>query len=352
MINDDNPEIVDSEKTVDQRVIEINDKLVQLSQEIQGMQKGIDEAKSLPEMQNAKKTLENIEELGSKAKTTLSVISQDAKMATESRASADKSNAEVEAILKMAKAREEESRTIQDQIAKELDDAKVNLSKIIEDSRKKIEDEHEKIEKMIPGAITAKLASSFKKRKDAISQYGWVWTTLLVAASLGLVVVGIIAIVNPGDHFWSTLPARAIVVVGLLFIEEFARRNYNIKFRLSEAYAYREALAELFYGYRSEIKGMKINDLSNNQQEIDAEKRLVEIFMHELSEEPGAEIFDKERPSSITEKILDKVTDSQAEESVVSKVVNGSLLAKVSWPIVVVCAIIMIGSILIVYINK
>jgi hypothetical protein len=158
--------------------------------------------------------------------------------------------------------------------------------------------------------------------------------------------------VKPGDHFWSTLPARAIVVVGLLFIEEFARRNYNIKFKLSEAYAYREALAELFYGYRSEIKGMKIKDVSNSQQEIDAEKRLVEIFMDELSEEPGAQIFDKERSSSVTERILEKVTDSQAEESMVSKVADGNLLAKVSWPIVVVCAIIMIGSILIAYINK
>lgn len=348
----ENPEIVDKEKTVEQLIIELNDKVALLSHEVAELRNGVAEAKTLPETQGAKKTLENIELLGATAKTTLSAIAQDAKTATEARASADKSNAEVEAILKMTKAREEESRTIQDQIAKELGDANANLSKLMEDSSRRIEEEHKKIEKMIPGAITAKLASSFKRRKDAISQYGWVWTSLLVAASLGLVVVGIIAIVNPGDHFWTTLPARAIVVVGLLFIEEFARRNYNIKFRLSEAYAYREALAELFYGYRSEIKGMKIKDASNSQQEIDAEKRLVEIFMDELSEEPGFEIFDKERSSSITEKILDKVTDSQGEESMVSKVVNGSLLAKVSWPIVVVCATIMIGTVLIVYINK
>ncbi len=352
MSDDVNPEIVDSEKTIEQRVAEINEKLVQLTQDIQEMRIGIEEAKSLPETQNAKKTLENIEDIGSIAKTALNAISQDAKTSTEARALADKNSVETEVILKSVKARESESRDLQDKITEELRSAKGNLSKIIEESEKKISEEHKNIEKLIPGAITAKLASSFKKRKDDIAEYGWVWISLLVAASLGLVTVGTIAIVNPGDHFWATLPARAIVVVGLLFIEEFARRNYNIKFRLSEAYAYREALAEFFYGYRSEIKGMKIKDASNSLQEIDAEKRLVEIFMDELSEEPGFEIFDKERTSSIAERILDKVTDSQGEEAMVSKVVNESLLSKVSWPIVVVCAIIMIGTILIVYINK
>jgi hypothetical protein len=331
---------------------EINERVVSLSQEIAELRKGVEEAKALPETQGAKKTLENIESFGTSAKATLSAIVQDAKSATEARATADKCSAEVEIILKASKAREEEGRQIQEDIEKDLNDVKAKLHDLIEESTKTIKEEHEKIEKIIPGAITAKLASSFKNRKDDISKYGWVWTLLLVASSLGLVSVGIVSIVKPGDHFWSTLPARAIVVVGLLFIEEFARRNYNIKFKLSEAYAYREALAELFYGYRSEIKGMKIKDVSNSQQEIDAEKRLVEIFMDELSEEPGAQIFDKERSSSVTERILEKVTDSQAEESMVSKVADGNLLAKVSWPIVVVCAIIMIGSILIAYINK
>jgi hypothetical protein len=352
MSNQENPEIVDTEKTIEQLVGEINERVVSLSQEIAELRKGVEEAKALPETQGAKKTLENIESFGTSAKATLSAIVQDAKSATEARATADKCSAEVEIILKASKAREEEGRQIQEDIEKDLNDVKAKLHDLIEESTKTIKEEHEKIEKIIPGAITAKLASSFKNRKDDISKYGWVWTLLLVASSLGLVSVGIVSIVKPGDHFWSTLPARAIVVVGLLFIEEFARRNYNIKFKLSEAYAYREALAELFYGYRSEIKGMKIKDVSNSQQEIDAEKRLVEIFMDELSEEPEAQIFDKERSSSVTERILEKVTDSQAEESMVSKVADGNLLAKVSWPIVVVCAIIMIGSILIAYINK
>jgi hypothetical protein len=263
---------------------EINERVVSLSQEIAELRKGVEEAKALPETQGAKKTLENIESFGTSAKATLSAIVQDAKSATEARATADKCSAEVEIILKASKAREEEGRQIQEDIEKDLNDVKAKLHDLIEESTKTIKEEHEKIEKIIPGAITAKLASSFKNRKDDISKYGWVWTLLLVASSLGLVSVGIVSIVKPGDHFWSTLPARAIVVVGLLFIEEFARRNYNIKFKLSEAYAYREALAELFYGYRSEIKGMKIKDVSNSQQEIDAEKRLVEIFMDELSE--------------------------------------------------------------------
>ena len=331
---------------------EINERVVSLSQDIAELRKGVEEAKTLPETHGAKKTLEEIASLGTSAKATLSAIVQDAKSATEARAATDKCNAEVAIILKASKAKEEEWRQIQEGIEKEVSGEKENLRILIEESSKKIKEEHAKIEKIIPGAITAKLASSFKKRKDDIAKWGWVWTLMLVASSLGLVSVGIVSIVNPGDHFWSTLPARAIVVAGLLFIEEFARRNYNIKFRLSEAYAYREALAEFFYGYRSEIKGMKIKDSSVGHQEIDAEKRLVEILMEELSEEPSSEIFDKEKPSSITEKLLDKATDSPSEESLISKLANGSLLTKISWPIVVVCAIIMIGSVLIVYINK
>ena len=60
MSNQENPEIVDTEKTIEQLVGEINERVVSLSQEIAELRKGVEEAKALPETQGAKKTLENI----------------------------------------------------------------------------------------------------------------------------------------------------------------------------------------------------------------------------------------------------------------------------------------------------
>lgn len=342
----DVPEIKDDEKTILQIVSELRD-------EIAGLKHEVEEAKQIPSTKEAQSALESISKSRATADSLIVSLELSKKNASTAQAQAEASNESVSALLKAAKDFDLTTR-------KTLESAVADFQKQIHatedalaDSKKKLEEQQGRVEALIPGATSAKLASAFKDRKDQIAEGNSGWVVLLVLAALGLVAVGIVSIVSPGDHFWTTLPARAIVVIGLFFIEEFARRNYNIKMRLSESYGYKEVLSRSFYGYKNEIKGMKVPLEGPGGQSCEAEALLVKSFLDALSDEPGRSIFDKEKSPALSERLLTKLVDAKADDnSLLSKFVCGNVLAKVTWPIVVLFGIGVLGACLIIYLNQ
>lgn len=126
-------------------------------------------------------------------------------------------------------------------------------------------------EKLLPGATSAGLASSFLVQKERFAgpQKRWLWTFLVC---IGLLVV--VAMPSYWSAVWGTSGAtwdtiligmamRLPVVIPLVWLAIYAGRNYMLAARLEEDYAFKEAISMAFEGYKREMDKIGAGDASN-----------------------------------------------------------------------------------------
>ena len=233
-----------------------------------------------------------------------------------------------------------------------------SLKKVHDDYTERLELLAKKIEELLPGGTSIALSSAFEARKDAIEKFKWVWAALLAASALGLILFGGISLFYSEElGMASSWSARFIVVGGLVVIEEFSRRNYNVSSRLAEAYAYKETLAKSYTGYKNELQN--VNMPKKSEDGGPSASVLVKTFLDKLADEPGKRVFDRERTALGLTGFLDHVKDfrnvnsdvptsslgdgdSQGERSDSSSPKSSvpfELFRKVSWPVVSVVGI-------------
>ena len=179
--------------------------------------------------------------------------------------------------------------------------------------------EHEaltkQIEGLLPGATSAGLASAFRERKNDVGRFKWFWGLMVLVAAAGLIVVGIYTIKNPPNiqmkfyDFMIYILTRSSIIAGIILIEEFSRRHFNIISRLTETYAYREVLSSSFEGYKKQMEAVEL-ETTINTSEIDsagkevkrtipikATAKLSDKLIENLAVDP-ASIYEKEKPIS------------------------------------------------------
>lgn len=229
------------------------------------------------------------------------------------------------------------------------------LTKLHEEFTEKHTELSQTIETLLPGATSVALATAFAERKIAIEKTKTFWAGALIVSAIGLVIFGFISLYCPNSHdVISSIPARMIIIAGLIILEEFARRNYNIISRLAESYAYKEALAKSYLGYKKEMM-----DICMPDKDISAETKsvsvLVKTFLDKLEDEPGKHVFDKEKQVTGISSALEKLSQGNSEsttEKTIGELSNGNILTKITWPIAVVVAILSIAVCIIIYILK
>jgi hypothetical protein len=126
------------------------------------------------------------------------------------------------------------------------------------------------IESLLPGATSAGLAEAFANRKLSILNSQKLWKR---AFALGLATTAAVALcvimypeffkpkdisVNDGQLLWivAALIPKIAVLGAPIWLAAFAAKQLAVRFRLEEDYAYKEALAKSFEGYKKQMSGV------------------------------------------------------------------------------------------------
>lgn len=158
----------------------------------------------------------------------------------------------------------------------------------------------EEIEKLLPGATSAGLAKAFKDRKEDVSaNRGW-WIFMFICAVSGLIIFGLFTIfqapqIKSIQEFFIYILSKSPLLAGIILLEEFARRNLNIKLRLEEEYAYKEVLSNSFQGYMKQLEAVKIEN--DDTKPTEASAILSKNLLDTLKDKPGR-LIDKEKKVS------------------------------------------------------
>ena len=219
------------------------------------------------------------------------------------------------------------------------------FDKLYATSESQIKELEDRINKLLPGATSLSLSSAFEKRKKAVERNKWWWATLLIASAGGIVYFGWWSLSQMMNHIastpsvglpLSTIPIRIMIIAGLVIIEEFARRNYNVSSRLAEAYAYKEAIAQSYVGFKKELADIDLPPHGEGEA-VKSIAALADTFLQKIGDEPGKKVFDKEKPALGVVQAISKMSgQEEASPDNRAQIVATAttFLSKVSWPIV------------------
>jgi len=107
-------------------------------------------------------------------------------------------------------------------------------------------------------------------------------------------------------EFFMYALKKTPILVAIILLAEFARRQYNITLRLEEDYGYKEVLSRSFEGYRKQMEEIvqspdaPVSKLSGN-------------LLEAMAQQPGR-LIDKEKPlrrpsADLIEEISNKAQD-------------------------------------------
>lgn len=284
-------------------------------------------------IQDLKASIETTEEKATALKATIDAdnssiqqakieVDGNAKAIVQSKATVDQREAELNAIADTADNKVETIENLKTELEK-LNEKWINKfqaefnrnKKSFDGSQQEHSEECEalkkKIENLLPGATSAGLSSAFMERKDSIEKQKRFWRNMTIVGAFGLVIFGLFAIIYPPKitnglyEFLLYILTRSSILVGIVMIEEFGRRHFNIISRLAEAYAYKEVLSRSFEGYKKQMENVElestitITDTEGKETQknvpLKASSKLSDNLLGNLREDPS-NIYEKEKP--------------------------------------------------------
>jgi len=133
-----------------------------------------------------------------------------------------------------------------------------------------------RVDKLLPGAASASLASSFNAQKQRFAEPQKRWLLTFIGCIAGLVIVALPSFLAAlgfpmwghsenatPTEIWRGLMLRIPIVIPLVWLAIYAGRYYMLSLRLEEEYAYKEAVSTAFEGYKREMKDIDAGDAAN-----------------------------------------------------------------------------------------
>lgn len=220
------------------------------------------------------------------------------------------------------------------------------------------------IENLLPGATSSELASAFAKRRRSKFFAKFLWG-LLMGLSIALILCfglmllfpnmlscwGIVMNSIPGG---TTLYGRMIILAGLVLLEEFSRRNFNISSRLEEAYAYKEVISRSYLGYKKQMEDIPWPNKTKEDPNNTSTSVLVSVFINQLADDPSKNVFDKERHELGIGALFDLGTKAKnpLPDDAMKSLAEGKPLSKINWQTVVIVGIVAIAACFIAFLFK
>lgn len=291
-----------------------------------------------------------IEGLGGKLAEALSLLDTAQKelaTKTSSLAETEKLAETIEEKAETISTLEEQVKTTVGDLAKLKDDAQANADEIKENEKTidelkdslgtettksaelnaKIEDELKKvsalnvesvelrdlIRALLPDAASAGLAESFARRVGKLERTKWIWMSVFLFSIAGLVTMAFMILYqNPphSEELWQVVLQRLPFTAPLIWLGWFGAVQYGNTVRVQEDYAFKEATAKAFVGYKDHMEHLANIDIEDTKS---AMKLLAGKTIEILSHEPLRIYQHSTEDVSPTKSLLDYLKPSSKE---------------------------------------
>ena len=172
---------------------------------------------------------------------------------------------------------------------KELDDLKKEYEHFKENQEKRYQALYEKIESLLPGAVSAGLAEAYQEKRKKFEKQTVFWSGIFIVAMIGLFIGGFKVISNETNSLKDTflhLLKYSPLYLPAIWLAIYAGKRRNENMRLEQKYAHKEAVAKSYISYKKQIEEL--------QEEKDAlVANLLKTSTYIIAEDPSY-VLDKD----------------------------------------------------------
>lgn len=216
----------------------------------------------------------------------------------------------------------------------ELDERLEQLNKYEDDQKKRHGAIYDEVERLIPGATTASLATAYKNLKDSFNKPIDNYTKAFYGSLIFLLLSGLLMIfdfsyepfsfalvkANEWHEMLRTLLVRAPVVIPVVWFAVFSATRRSQYERLQQEYAHKEALALSYQSYKQQLQDLQV-DAEELQKELIAKS--IDAISYNASRTLDGKHTEKPPVFQLLEKLnvddLKKIVDFAKEKIVVDQ---------------------------------
>lgn len=154
-------------------------------------------------------------------------------------------------------------------IANEKDQRVAEYEKQLAELAEKYRELDKQLHELLPAATGVGLAKSFHERKASLRRPITIYFVIFLLSVIGFIALGVNGLfvekVQNLQDFFRFVLERSPIIVGLILLEEFSRRQFAATVKLEEDYAFKETLSIAFDGYKKamlEVQGTPAESLT------------------------------------------------------------------------------------------
>lgn len=186
---------------------------------------------------------------------------------------------------------------------KDLENLKQEYDNFKTSQEQKYQTLYEKIESLLPGAVSAGLARAYQKKREKFEKQTMFWSGVFIVAMIGLFIGGFKVVSNDTNSLKETLLhllKYSPLYLPAIWLAFYAGRRRNENMRLEQKYAHKEALAKSYIGYKKQIEELQekekdelLTNLLKTSTYIIAEDPSYVLDKDNNEHHPLMELFDK-----------------------------------------------------------
>lgn len=209
-------------------------------------------------------------------------------------------------------------------LQQELVDRKSDLDEFKKQQQEECKALIEQIETLLPGAVSAGLASAYKTLKDEFEWSMNLYSKVFYSSLMLLFVVSLVVIIDKIGWFYmdfvelnnltvlSTSFVHKLPILGpVLWLAIFSSRRRSEAHRLQQEYAHKEAIAKSYQSFKKQIDSLRDNN-------DDLAKQLLAIAIKAIGYN-ASETLDRNHDEKPSKDILKKIMDYLSSSSVKDK---------------------------------
>lgn len=148
-----------------------------------------------------------------------------------------------------------------------------------------------KIESLLQGASTVALAKSFKEHKDSFDNVNKWWIRAFIACIILMMAASSFAFFKADykvEEMWKYTLGMLPVLGGAIWMAIYATKQRSQNKRLQQEYAFKEDVAKIYYGLKTEI-----DELGNKELGEKLKERILEVILEVVAMNPSATLESK-----------------------------------------------------------
>lgn len=220
---------------------------------------------------------ENVEAYAEQVKTTLAELTT---LKTNAQANAQEikeSEGEIDTLKESIESETKKSTELNSQIEVEL--------KKVTDLTKESTDLTTLIRNLLPDAASAGLAESFARRVGRLERTKWIWMSVFLFSIAGLITMAFMILyqnTQASEELWKIVLQRLPFTAPFIWLGWFSAVQYGNTVRVQEDYAFKEATAKAFVGYKDHMEYLSNINIEDTKSVMKLlATKTIEILSHE-----------------------------------------------------------------------